>query len=47
MPVLEQDGWRIEYRYSDEFGARLPTRIRAASGEARVRIAIDRWSFDR
>lgn len=46
-PTLEQDGWRIEYRYSDEFGGRLPSRIRAASGDARVRIVIDRWSFDR
>ncbi len=47
MPLLEQDGWRIEYQYSDEFGARLPRRIRAASGEAQVRIVVDRWSFDR
>jgi outer membrane lipoprotein LolB len=45
--VLEQDGWRIEYRYSDELSARLPSRIHAASGDARVRILIDRWSFDR
>lgn len=46
-PTLEQDGWRIEYRYSDDFDGRLPSRIRASSGEARVRIVIDRWSFDR
>lgn len=46
MPTLEQDGWRIEYQYSDQFGARLPRRIRAASGEAQVRIVVDRWSFD-
>lgn len=47
-PVLEQDGWRIEYQYAGEpAGARLPMRIRAASGSARVRIVIDRWSFDR
>lgn len=46
MPMLEQDGWRIEYQYSDTFGARLPRRIRAASGEARVRIVVDLWSFD-
>jgi len=44
--TLEQDGWRIEYQYSNEFGARLPARIRASSGEARVRIVVDRWSFD-
>jgi outer membrane lipoprotein LolB len=51
-PVLEQDGWRIEYQYTDPYSgestaARLPARIRASSGGARVRIVIDRWSFDR
>ncbi len=41
---LEQQGWRIDYqRYSDQFGAKLPTRLRASSGDARVRIVIDRW----
>jgi outer membrane lipoprotein LolB len=41
---LEQQGWRIDYqRYSDEFGAKLPMRLRASSGDARVRIVIDRW----
>ena len=41
---LDQDGWRIEYqRFSDEFGTRLPVRLRASSGEARVRIVVDRW----
>jgi len=44
--VLQQDGWRITYqRYSTEFGPRLPMRIQAASGAARVRIVIDRWRF--
>lgn len=51
MPTLEQDGWRIEYQYADGSdepgGARLPRRIQAASGDARVRIVVDRWSFDR
>lgn len=52
IPTLEQDGWRIEYQYADEFtdeasGARLPRRIHAASGDARVRIVVDHWSFDR
>lgn len=43
---LEQDGWRIDYqRYSDEFGAKLPVRLRASSGDARVRIVIDRWQL--
>ena len=46
MPTLEQDGWRIEYQYSDACGVRLPRRIRAASGDTRVRIVVDSWSFD-
>jgi outer membrane lipoprotein LolB len=42
--VLQQEGWRIAYqRYSTEFGPRLPMRIQASSGAARVRIVIDRW----
>jgi outer membrane lipoprotein LolB len=45
--TLEQDGWRIEYRYSDASGTRLPIRIRAASGAARVRIVVDRWQLGR
>lgn len=44
--ALEQDGWRIDYQgYSDAFGAHLPMRLRATSGEARVRIVIDRWQL--
>lgn len=45
--VLEQDGWRIEYRYADALSARLPQRILASSGDARVRIVVDRWSLPR
>jgi outer membrane lipoprotein LolB len=44
--TLDQDGWRIEYRYSEKFGPRLPQSIRAASGDARVRIVVDRWSLE-
>lgn len=44
--TLEQGGWRIDYqRYTDEFGARVPMRMTATSGDARVRIVIDRWQF--
>lgn len=44
--TLEQDGWRIDYqRYSEEFGAKVPLRIRASSGDAHVRIVIDRWQL--
>lgn len=45
--VLEQDGWRIEYRYSESLSTRLPQRILATSGDARVRIVVDRWSLPR
>ena len=42
--VLQQDDWRIDYqRYSTEFGPRLPVRMQASSGGAKVRIVIDRW----
>jgi outer membrane lipoprotein LolB len=44
--ALEQDGWRIDYqRFSTDPGARVPVRIRAISGEARVRIVIDQWQL--
>ncbi|HLS80992.1 MAG TPA: lipoprotein insertase outer membrane protein LolB [Steroidobacter sp.] len=44
--MLEQSGWRIDYqRYSAEPGVRVPVRMRATSGEARVRIIVDRWRF--
>jgi len=46
--TLEQSGWRIEYQqYSADAGARVPTRIRAVSGDARVRIVIDAWQLGR
>lgn len=42
--TLEQDGWRIDYqRFSTDAGARVPVRIRATRGDARVRIVIDQW----
>jgi outer membrane lipoprotein LolB len=45
--TLEQQGWRIDYqRYSADAGARLPVRLRATSGDARVRIVVDRWRLD-
>lgn len=44
--TLEQDGWRIDYQqYSDEPGAHMPVRMRATSGETRVRIVVDRWQL--
>lgn len=42
--TLEQDGWRIDYqRYTDDPGARVPVKMRATSGDARVRIVVDQW----
>jgi outer membrane lipoprotein LolB len=42
--TLEQSGWQIEYQqYSDDPGARVPVRIRALNGAARVRIVVDQW----
>lgn len=46
VTTLEQDGWRIDYqRFSAEPGARVPMRITATSGDARVRIVVDRWQL--
>ena len=44
--TLQQGGWRIDYqRYSTEPGARVPVRMSASNGEARVRIVVDRWQL--
>ncbi len=46
ITTLEQGGWRIDYqRYSTDPGARVPMRITATSGDARVRIVVDRWQL--
>ena len=46
VTTLEQDGWRIDYqRFSAERGARVAMRISATSGDARVRIVVDRWQL--
>lgn len=44
--TLEQGGWRIDYqRYSTDPGARVPVKLRATNGDARVRIVVDRWQL--
>jgi len=44
--VLNQDGWTIEYREWFEQGdPPMPKRVFATRGKARVRMAIDHWSF--
>ncbi|HEY5810474.1 MAG TPA: lipoprotein insertase outer membrane protein LolB [Povalibacter sp.] len=48
VTTLEQSGWRIEYQqYSDDAGAHVPVKMQAASGDARVRIVVDRWQLGR
>lgn len=45
--VLDQGGWTIQYR--DWFGDKsppLPRKVYASSGKARVKMAIESWSFD-
>ena len=45
--VIEQDGWRVEYR--DWFADRdppLPRKVFASRGDARVRMAIENWNVD-
>ncbi len=45
-PALDQDGWHIEYdRYVESSGVKLPARLTATSGEARVRLIIERWDL--
>ncbi|HZP67135.1 MAG TPA: lipoprotein insertase outer membrane protein LolB [Rudaea sp.] len=45
--VIDQAGWKIEYRdwFSDRSPA-LPRKVFASRGTARVRMAIEQWSFD-
>jgi outer membrane lipoprotein LolB len=44
--TLEQGDWRIDYQqYSVEPGAKVPMRMTATSGDARVRIVVDRWQL--
>jgi len=45
--VIEQSGWKVEYR--DWFSDRtppLPRKVFASRGSARVRVALESWSFD-
>ena len=45
--VLVQDGWKIEYRsWFDNSQPQMPRKLFADRGGARVRMAIDSWSFE-
>jgi outer membrane lipoprotein LolB len=44
--VIEQDGWKVEYRdWYSEHGSPMPRRVFASRGDARVRLAIQSWLF--
>ncbi len=42
--LLQQGGWRIEYRsWTDLQGLPMPARVFAETGQRRVRLIVDRW----
>lgn len=44
--ILEQDGWRIEFlEFTREAGASTPARVKATSGDARIRLIINDWQL--
>ncbi len=47
LAVIEQDGWKVEYRdwYTDRDPA-LPRKLFASRGSAHVRMSIENWSID-
>ena len=43
---LVQGGWRVDItRYGEGGGQAMPTRLKAASEQASVKLAIHKWSF--
>jgi len=44
---FDQDGWKIEYRdWYGDLAPPMPRKVFASRGDARVKMAIDHWSFD-
>jgi outer membrane lipoprotein LolB len=44
--LIEQGGWRIEYRgWQRSNGLAMPSRVFASRGQQRVRLAIQRWDI--
>jgi outer membrane lipoprotein LolB len=44
--IIEQQGWRIEYRAWDRSThPALPSRVFASRGDHRVRLAVSRWDL--
>jgi outer membrane lipoprotein LolB len=44
LEAIEQSGWRVEYGAWTADPLPMPTRLQATRGEARVRLAIERWT---
>jgi len=45
--LIEQSGWKVEYReWLSDRDPPLPRKLFASRGNARVRVAIESWSFD-
>ena len=45
--LIEQSGWKVEYReWLSDRDPPIPRKLFAARGNARVRVAIESWSFD-
>lgn len=45
--VIEQQGWRVEFRgWSNDGPMPMPRRVFASRDEARVRLVIDAWQHD-
>lgn len=45
---LQQDGWRIDYRWPETLpagGLPMPVRIDAVNGEAKVKLLVDQWQM--
>ena len=46
LQSLSQGGWQVDItRYGEGGGQPMPTRLRAASEQTRVKLAIHKWSF--
>ena len=46
LESLVQGGWQVDItRYGDGGGQLMPTRLKAASEQTRVKLAIHKWSF--
>ncbi len=44
--LLKQDGWRVEYRdWFTDLDPALPRKVFASSGDYRVRLVIEHWSW--